>query len=85
MAQIVDLKYTLKLPNYVNDYYGDRPKEMSDENRMLMDDLKMGDQDLAANIFTGDEEIFAFQRTMSRLSEMQSEEYWGKKKKKRVQ
>ncbi|XP_023015809.1 putative ATPase N2B isoform X1 [Leptinotarsa decemlineata] len=63
----------------------DRPKEMSDENRMLMDDLKMGDQDLAANIFTGDEEIFAFQRTMSRLSEMQSEEYWGKKKKKRVQ
>ncbi|XP_066150581.1 putative ATPase N2B [Euwallacea fornicatus] len=52
---------------------------ISDEHRMLMDDLKIGDQDLTANIFTGDEEIFAFERTISRLTEMQSEDYWGDK------
>jgi predicted ATPase len=31
---------------------------------------------LAANVFTGDEEVFAFDRTKSRLTEMQSPEYW---------
>lgn len=30
----------------------------------------------AANVFTGDEEIFAFDRTVSRLYEMQSPAYW---------
>lgn len=30
----------------------------------------------AANVFTSDEEIFAFQRTVSRLSEMQGSDYW---------
>ena len=29
-----------------------------------------------ASIFTGQEEIFAFERTVSRLTEMQGEEYW---------
>lgn len=53
---------------------------ISDEHRMLMDDLKIGEKDLTANIFTGAEELFAIDRTMSRLSEMQSEDYWGKKK-----
>ncbi|CAG9765254.1 unnamed protein product [Ceutorhynchus assimilis] len=53
--------------------------DISDEHRMLMDDLKIGDNDLTANIFTGDEEIFAFDRTISRLSEMQSQDYWGDK------
>lgn len=28
------------------------------------------------SIFTGEEEVFAFQRTVSRLTEMQTEEYW---------
>jgi predicted ATPase len=32
--------------------------------------------DLAANIFTGEEEQFAFERTKSRLTEMQTAEYW---------
>ncbi|XP_018575115.1 putative ATPase N2B [Anoplophora glabripennis] len=58
----------------------DKSEGISDEHRMLMDDLKIGDNDLTANIFTGDEEIFAIDRTLSRLSEMQSEDYWGKKK-----
>ncbi|KAJ8927822.1 hypothetical protein NQ314_019704 [Rhamnusium bicolor] len=53
---------------------------ISDEHRMLMDDLKIGEDDLTANIFTGDEEIFAFDRTLSRLSEMQRQDYWEKEK-----
>lgn len=32
--------------------------------------------DAKANVFTGDEEIFAFDRTVSRLMEMQSSDYW---------
>ena len=36
------------------------------------------DSDLSqASIFTGEEELFAFERTVSRLAEMQSEEYWN--------
>lgn len=27
-------------------------------------------------LFTADEEVFAFQRTISRLTEMQTEQYW---------
>lgn len=57
----------------------DQPNEISDEHRMLMDDLKIDINDLKASIFTGDEEIFAFDRTLSRLSQMQSEDYWGTK------
>lgn len=30
-----------------------------------------------ASIFTGEEELFAFDRTISRLTEMQTEEYWA--------
>lgn len=32
--------------------------------------------DVNASIFTAEEEIFAFERTVSRLSEMQTEQYW---------
>ncbi|KAL3278273.1 hypothetical protein HHI36_013608 [Cryptolaemus montrouzieri] len=49
-----------------------------DESRVLMDDLDLSKTDASANVFTGDEEIFAFDRTISRLTEMQSEEYWKK-------
>ena len=28
-------------------------------------------------MFTGEEEIFAFQRTISRLTEMQTDQYWN--------
>lgn len=43
----------------------------------LMDDLNLK-KDAASelSIFSGAEEIFAFQRTVSRLTEMQTEEYW---------
>lgn len=39
--------------------------------------LVFGHQDSAGlSMFTGEEEIFAFQRTISRLTEMQTEQYW---------
>ncbi|XP_050464744.1 putative ATPase N2B isoform X1 [Cataglyphis hispanica] len=52
--------------------------EYTDEKRMLMDDLKIshGSEDHKANIFTGEEELFAFERTVSRLAEMQTSKYW---------
>ncbi|XP_077343276.1 AFG1-like ATPase isoform X1 [Lithobates pipiens] len=47
------------------------------ESRILLDDLELS-QDASAglSVFTGEEEIFAFQRTLSRLTEMQTEQYW---------
>ncbi|XP_057327468.1 putative ATPase N2B isoform X2 [Microplitis mediator] len=52
--------------------------EYTDEKRMLMDDLAIshGSDNHKSNIFTGEEELFAFDRTVSRLSEMQTKEYW---------
>lgn len=52
--------------------------EYTDEKRMLMDDLKIShdSDDHKSNLFTGEEELFAFDRTVSRLSEMQTAQYW---------
>ena len=36
-----------------------------------------GSAEFEASIFTGAEEVFAFQRTVSRLKEMQGEDYWS--------
>ncbi|XP_032957518.1 AFG1-like ATPase isoform X2 [Rhinolophus ferrumequinum] len=49
-----------------------------EQGRILMDDLGLS-QDSAEGLsmFTGEEEIFAFQRTISRLTEMQTEQYWN--------
>lgn len=56
----------------------EEPAAGFEEHRVLMDDLniKIGDVNANSNIFTGDEEMFAFDRTISRLSEMQTSEYW---------
>lgn len=50
-------------------------------NRMLMDDLGIKEKShlSKASIFTGEEELFAFDRTVSRLTEMQTEEYWKRR------
>ncbi|XP_078617639.1 AFG1-like ATPase [Branchiostoma floridae x Branchiostoma japonicum] len=50
----------------------------SDYNRLLMDDLniQVGTDNSSASIFTGEEEIFAFERAVSRLKEMQTQDYW---------
>jgi len=44
-----------------------------------MDDLGISknDSNSSASIFTAEEEIFAFERTKSRLTEMQTEQYWN--------
>lgn len=51
---------------------------LSDSQRFLMDDLQIKDKDesASASIFTGAEELFAFDRTKSRLIEMSSNSYW---------
>ncbi|KAJ8355666.1 hypothetical protein SKAU_G00184600 [Synaphobranchus kaupii] len=53
-------------------------QSLEDEgHRMLMDDLGLGkDAWRRFSIFTGEEEIFAFRRTVSRLTEMQTAQYW---------
>ena len=45
---------------------------------MLIDDLKIKANDggnLEAGVFSGEEELFAFDRTASRLTEMQTKDY----------
>ncbi|XP_037080405.1 LOW QUALITY PROTEIN: putative ATPase N2B [Pollicipes pollicipes] len=52
--------------------------DVSDDKRALMDDLALGNESLeVASIFTGEEELFAFDRTVSRLAEMQTASYWA--------
>ncbi|EPQ63944.1 Bgt-425, partial [Blumeria graminis f. sp. tritici] len=51
-------------------------RDLSDDMRNLMDDLGMSPKAVKnSNIFSGDEEQFAFARALSRLSEMGSREW----------
>ena len=48
----------------------------SNQMRVLMDDLNMDMSDIGgSSIFSGQEEVFAFARLLSRLSEMQTKQY----------
>ncbi|XP_041832308.1 lactation elevated protein 1 homolog B isoform X2 [Melanotaenia boesemani] len=50
-----------------------------ERDRQLLDDLGLsGEAAERLTLFTAEEEIFAFQRTISRLKEMQTESYWMK-------
>ncbi|XP_013413505.1 AFG1-like ATPase [Lingula anatina] len=54
-------------------------QDIIEQNRALMDDLGINansGEETKASIFTGEEELFAFERTISRLTEMQTEDYW---------
>nr|KAF6461337.1 AFG1 like ATPase [Molossus molossus] len=51
--------------------------ELLDQSRIMMDDLGLSQDAAGLSMFTGEEEIFAFQRTLSRLTEMQTEQYWS--------
>lgn len=64
----------------IEDESGPHALGAEDQHRLLMDDLgiKKDSVDAKSNIFTGDEELFAFDRTKSRLYEMQSETYWNR-------
>lgn len=48
------------------------------QNTMILDDLAITQDDKSTdlNVFSGEEEQFAFQRAVSRLKEMQSKTYW---------
>lgn len=61
-------------------FSSERTSSNDDETRMLMDDLSINkhETNASASIFTGDEEVFAFDRTLSRLTEMRTQEYWDK-------
>ncbi|XP_034756505.1 lactation elevated protein 1 homolog B [Etheostoma cragini] len=51
-----------------------------ERDRQLLDDLGLsGEAAEHLTLFTAEEEIFAFQRTVSRLMEMQTESYWMKR------
>ena len=51
-------------------------KKPSDQMRALMDDLKMTVDDIgSSSIFSGEEEMFAFARLLSRLSEISTHGY----------
>lgn len=48
---------------------------------MLIDDLGLKAAEsgsLDSGVFSGEEELFAFDRTVSRLTEMQTKDYWKK-------
>eukprot|EP00096_Caligus_rogercresseyi_P013177 TRINITY_DN5854_c0_g1_i2.p1 TRINITY_DN5854_c0_g1~~TRINITY_DN5854_c0_g1_i2.p1 ORF type:complete len:448 (+),score=145.71 TRINITY_DN5854_c0_g1_i2:231-1574(+) len=56
-------------------------QERLEEHRLLIDDLGIQASEagtLESSVFAGDEENFAFQRTISRLTEMQTKTYWKK-------
>ena len=56
-------------------------QERLEENRMLIDDIKIDANaggNLEAGVFSGEEELFAFDRTASRLTEMQTKDYTKK-------
>ncbi|XP_020776026.2 lactation elevated protein 1 homolog B isoform X2 [Boleophthalmus pectinirostris] len=49
----------------------------NERDRQLLDDLGLsGEADEHLSLFTAEEEIFGFSRTVSRLMEMQTEKYW---------
>ncbi|VDO93856.1 unnamed protein product [Heligmosomoides polygyrus] len=52
---------------------------LSDTQRLLMDHLEVEEysKDAKASLFSGEEEMFAYDRTVSRLYEMQSTNYWN--------
>ncbi|CAB3243717.1 unnamed protein product [Arctia plantaginis] len=61
-------------------FKSDEKTEIEDVERALMDDLKItkDSEDAKAAIFTGEEEMFAVDRSLSRIMEMQTDEYWEK-------
>lgn len=56
-----------------------RSEYVEKESLMLMDDLGLNEKSETArniNLITGEEELFAFDRTISRLTEMMTQDYW---------
>nr|UYR00244.1 putative ATPase N2B [Plectrocnemia conspersa] len=62
----------------LSELFSQKHAETDDLDRVLMDDLGINtdSENAKASIFTGEEEIFAFDRCISRITEMQTQEYW---------
>ena len=59
-------------------------KVVTKENLSLMDDLGLKEKQSETknlSLFTGEEEQFAFERTISRLGQMMTQDYWEEYKK----
>uniref|UniRef100_T1K7K4 AAA+ ATPase domain-containing protein n=1 Tax=Tetranychus urticae TaxID=32264 RepID=T1K7K4_TETUR len=58
---------------------GNSDDDITDEQRALMDDLgiKFSQVKDSTDLFSGQEEMFAFDRTLSRIMEMQTLDYWN--------
>uniref|UniRef100_H2YV09 AAA+ ATPase domain-containing protein n=1 Tax=Ciona savignyi TaxID=51511 RepID=H2YV09_CIOSA len=56
-------------------------KQVMQKESIILDDLniKQSSESMDLNIFSGEEEQFAFERALSRLREMQTENYWKEK------
>jgi len=79
----VNLLMSLEVPITEIFSIGDLSGREMDTNMVLMDDLRIeaNTDGAQSSIFTGEEELFAFERVISRLSEMQTEAYWGSREK----
>ena len=80
--QIIFLKF-ISITEYNYSFQNEKisHQQRLDESRMLIDDLGLKAADsgsLDAGVFSGEEELFAFDRTVSRLTEMQTKDYWKK-------
>lgn len=58
-----------------------KSEAISDDQRALMDDLGINFAEAkgSTDLFSGHEEAFAFDRTVSRINEMKSREYWNQR------
>ncbi|KAH6593314.1 hypothetical protein BASA50_007522 [Batrachochytrium salamandrivorans] len=71
------VKLIVTMETELSDLFLDEPPShtggtITDAQRLLMDDLKLSNEQISSSIFTGAEEVFAFQRAISRLTEMQT-------------
>ena len=72
-------------PKSLFDFSGKKSEEseLEDEHRMILDDLGItagsNDAKAASSMFSGEEEMFAFDRTISRIHEMQTDDYWNRR------
>jgi protein AFG1 len=71
------IKLVLSAATNISDLLtGEVTTDLDESQRLLMDDLKLSMSN-STSIFTGAEELFAFERAISRLTEMQSAQWIG--------
>ena len=57
--------------------FGEDDDDDDNEHRALIDDLGLSSKDgKKLSFITGEDEVFAFSRAVSRITEMQTHQYW---------